>query len=504
MATLPNDLQAECGALACVLASSNGEAERLLDQLSESDFHDIRNVEVFRGLVTLQFDDKPLTTVELFQILKDRASLDEAGGFEYVSQLEDATPSTANFPSFLETVKDRARRREMIEESKEIKRRALDISEPVINRKAAEPMGRIYKPSHLVEFKTSDDADSLIGQRWLCKRGKLLLVAPSGAGKSSLEMQMAISWAVNRDVFGIKSARPLRSVIIGDENDEGDLAEMFQGVCQHLEIQNGSPEFGMLESNLDLFHCPSIGGEQFLSKIERWLLDNPRDIAWLDPLVSYADVDITRQDGAAQFLRRGLSRIAESTGVIWAVIHHTAKTSKDINSKSNWKQSDFQYAGAGSYDLAGWARAAVTLDQVDELTYRLIFPKRGDRAGATHPNGEPTNVVWLRRALKGEGIHWQQVDEPEQKVAEQKEKPLTKPQQIATLNLGTFLNKCPADGEGLRAVIRRLTSWLASKDCPKRSLAQCSHGSLNTAVGLMLENEKLTMTENLYFKGPQA
>jgi 5S rRNA maturation endonuclease (ribonuclease M5) len=361
-----------------------------------------------------------------------------------------------------------------------------------------EPIGRIYKPSQLAAFKVGNDPDSLIGERWLCKRGKLLVVAPSGAGKSSLEMQMAVSWAVNLPIFGITPARALSSVIIGDENDEGDLAEMLQGVCHHLNIQADSPEFNQLEANLDMFHCPAVGGEKFLRTVENWLLEHPKDIAWLDPLVSYADVDITRQDGAAQFLRRGLSRISEKTGVIWAVIHHTPKTSRDPRAKTGWKLADYQFAGAGSYDLAGWARAAITLEQSDERVYRLIFPKRGDRAGATHPNGEPTRVVWLRRAEQGEGIFWQQIDPPEESTAAEGEK---KPSGGRPSKLDALIKL------GLGPVIDKATSPVSKNELAKQIEIYAANNAMDVkrslckqAVEKLVENKALKKTEEGYVK----
>jgi hypothetical protein len=276
------------------------------------------------------------------------------------------------------------------------------------------------------------------------------------------------------------------------------LAEMLQGVCRHLKIETGSPEFNQLESNLDMFHCPAEGGEKFRYTVEKWLLAHPKDIAWLDPLVSYADVDITRQDGAAQFLRRGLSRISESTGVIWAVIHHTPKTSRDPKSKSGWKLADYQFAGAGSYDLAGWARAAITLEQSDEQVCRLIFPKRGDRAGATHPDGTPTRVVWLRRAEKGEGIHWKQIDPPDEPAESGSDRKASggRPNKIAALlaiGLGPIIDKATAP-VSKNELARQIETFAASKDLDV-SFSLCKQ-----AVETLVANKALKKTEAGYEK----
>src|SRR5215831_9109869 len=76
----------------------------------------------------------------------------------------------------------------------------------------------------------ANDPDELIKHRFLCKGGGLLLVGPTGHGKSSLSMQLMIKWALGQSVFGLEPARPLKSLLIQAENDDGDLGEMREGV----------------------------------------------------------------------------------------------------------------------------------------------------------------------------------------------------------------------------------------------------------------------------------
>ena len=56
-----------------------------------------------------------------------------------------------------------------------------------------------------------------------------LFVGQSGIGKSSLAMQMAVSWALGKEVFGIKTVKPLKSLLIQAGNDFGDVSEMLRG-----------------------------------------------------------------------------------------------------------------------------------------------------------------------------------------------------------------------------------------------------------------------------------
>ena len=273
------------------------------------------------------------------------------------------------------------------------------------------PPGRFFTIDDLDSFDSTKDINNRIGNRYLCKGGKWLFAAPSGAGKSSLAVQSLMLFALGRDFFGIKPVRALSSLLVGDENDQGDLAEMFQGTRDFLNLNlfEHPDDFELLRKNLKFWHCPALSGFAFLTEIERELKKSPRDICCLDPLVSFAGVDLTKQDQAAQFLRSGLSRISEETGVIWFIIHHTPKPKERQDGKTRIL-SESQYAGAGSFDLPGWARAVMALEEVQDGVFRLILSKRKKRAGATHPSGEPTTIIWLKQAENG--IHWEQIDPP--------------------------------------------------------------------------------------------
>jgi hypothetical protein len=125
----PHDDYAEAAALGCVLCA-NGEAPELFSQLTSDDFYDARHREVFSALRYLHLDGKPLDCVRLVQWLKDKNRIEEAGGFSYVADLPNQVPSEAAFPTFLETVKDRAIRRAALRDCAEVSRFAVDISVP--------------------------------------------------------------------------------------------------------------------------------------------------------------------------------------------------------------------------------------------------------------------------------------------------------------------------------------------------------------------------------------
>jgi hypothetical protein len=131
------DEAAEAGALACPLGVEPGEARSMIAQMEVEHFHEDHHREIFRAFLALVEDNRPPNVVEVVQYLKDQGRLNEAGGLEYVSRLPDRTHSPAHFPSFLETIKDLAVRRQMVDQAEKLKSLAYDVKTPVDGTTAA-------------------------------------------------------------------------------------------------------------------------------------------------------------------------------------------------------------------------------------------------------------------------------------------------------------------------------------------------------------------------------
>lgn len=286
----------------------------------------------------------------------------------------------------------------------------------------------------LLEFNADSDKNSVLGNRWLCRGGSCLVVGQSGIGKSSLEMQLAILWAIERPAFGICPVKPLKSLIIQAENDLGDTAEMFQGVWKGMKLPGGEqPEvIRQVQKNLAIRRVSSHTGTQFCDLLRRVIDVERPDLVWLDPALAYLGDDISKQSVCSEFFRNGLNPIAEATGVIFMILHHTGKPAKDPKSKSGWTASDFSYEGLGSSDVVNWARAVMVLKKFDENLFELMFPKRGKRAGVRDDKGNFIGgyapSLWLKHADRG--ICWEQVEAPteeEKESVRSKGKKRTKP-----------------------------------------------------------------------------
>ena len=258
-----------------------------------------------------------------------------------------------------------------------------------------------------------NDPAELLKFRYLCRGGGLLLVGPTGIGKSSLSMQAMILWAVGRELFGIKPARPLKSLVVQAENDEGDLAEMRDGVIRGLGLS--AEDVARACENVMVAREDSRSGMAFVQSVLRPLLDRQRpDLLGIDPALAYLGGESSSQKDVGGFLRNMLNPLLHEFGCGCVVVHHTNKpaTGKE---KPDWQGGDFAYLGSGSIEWANWARAVLALRSVgSHSVYELHAGKRGRRLGWKEADGVTTTYAKHIAHAKDPGmICWREADESE-------------------------------------------------------------------------------------------
>jgi RecA-family ATPase len=262
----------------------------------------------------------------------------------------------------------------------------------------------------LDEFMKSmgNDPAELLKHRYLCRGGALLLVGPTGHGKSSLAMQLMIKWALGQAVFGIEPARPIKSLLIQAENDDGDLAEMKAGVFNGLNLTEEEQEGAC--KNVFVTQESSTTGSLLCSDVIEPLLRTIKpDLLWIDPALAYIGSDMNSQKDVGTFLRNYLAPLLTKYNCGAVIIHHTNKISRDPDKQMN----DYTYLGAGSAEWSNWSRAIIALNKTDvDNLYELIAAKRGGRLKWKTADGEsltmkryighskrPDTICWTEMAI---------------------------------------------------------------------------------------------------------
>jgi RecA-family ATPase len=185
--------------------------------------------------------------------------------------------------------------------------------------------------------------ETLLGNRWLCRGGGALVVAPSGQGKSVLTAQASILWACGKPAFGIKPSRPLRSLILQAEDDDGDIQEMGE-IISHLKLNEN--ETRMVDTNTFVEPSNDLCGESLLIAVDQFLTQRPSDLLWINPYSAYLGADVKNSEANNLLLRTGLNPILKKHNCAVILIHHTPKT--NFNGTENYKPSDWMYRGSGS------------------------------------------------------------------------------------------------------------------------------------------------------------
>lgn len=284
-----------------------------------------------------------------------------------------------------------------------------------------------FRITDLTSYPIQNDPNAVIGtkRRFLCKGGSLLIIGPSGAGKSTLMASMATAWSMGRKWNGIDVVKPLRQIVIQAENDQGDIAEMCAGTLFALNRKGKmqKEEFDSLVENLVFVPVSGVTSEDFVAAVERQIIFHAADVVWIDPALSYIGGDISKQEVSSKFFRELIDPMLKRTSAIAIIMHHTGKPSKP-DGKTRFEQSvkELAYSGLGSSDLVNWARAVMVLGPTsDPKVYKLMFSKRGERAGAIDINGqENTDTIHLRQGEKNEGLSWTLCQAPAEDLNELK------------------------------------------------------------------------------------
>ena len=403
--TPPNNVPAERHLLGVLLR----DALPLPSDLKPSDFFEPVHQDIYAAALSLAVDGVPADELTVSQRLREARSPVDAATVSLL--VSDAGASTYR-PEHVDLITDAA----LLREASNAAHNATDPDTLLDHyaRLADKRKGSKAKASHgpqrmdfdyLLTADRKNDPNNILGNRWLCKGGSLLIVGQSGTGKSSLMMQAAVHWALGRDFFGIKPVKPLRSIILQAENDALDCGESLQDVVAGAYLD--SAEIAQLRDHLAIYRDTVSTGTTFTAALKALIIEHKADIVFVDPLLSFAGIDVSDQEQASKFLRHDLAPILLETGAVLVAMHHTGKP-KTSAEKEGHTVADLAYAGLGSSEFTNYFREVAVLFrcQGEEPIYKFGLTKRRGRAGLKDANGKFKNEINIRHSRDEGVIRW--------------------------------------------------------------------------------------------------
>jgi ABC-type transport system involved in cytochrome c biogenesis ATPase subunit len=414
--TPPNNVPAERHLLGVLLR----DALPLPSDLKPSDFFEPVHQDIFSAALSLAVDGVPADELTVSQRLREARSPVDAATVSLL--VSDAGASTYR-PEHVDLITDAA----LLREASNAANNATDPDTLLDHYARLADKRKGSKTRHgpqrmdfdaLLSFERKDDPTTVLGNhRWLCKGGSLLIVGQSGTGKSSLMMQAAVHWCLGRDFFGIKPAKPLRAIVLQAENDAGDISEALQDVIAGAYID--ATERLQLRDALAIYRDTVSTGTTFTKALRDLVVSHQADIVFVDPLLSFAGIDVSDQEQASKFLRHDLAPILLETGAVLVAMHHTGKPKASAD-KEGQTTADLAYAGLGSSEFTNWFREVAVLFrcQGEEPIYKFGLTKRRGRAGLKDHENQFKGEIYIRHAAEKGVIRWEYSQPPSQSATQ--------------------------------------------------------------------------------------
>ena len=249
---------------------------------------------------------------------------------------------------------------------------------------------------------------ALLRDRFLRKGGGLVIVAPSGVGKSTFATGATSYWAAGRDFCGIRPARPLKIGVFQTEDDAEEMGEFRDDLLRQLAEDDFTPEETAQAMSVCYEPVPPKSGPDFCAHLKAVQAARHYDMIVLNPLWAFIGGDMTKNADLGAFLRHGIDPLLKHAdlGCGMVIIHHTNKLKTDNRGRIDLGTTD-AYAGAGGAELTNWARAVLVLQEIGQATPReffLVAAKRGTRLTWTDAEGKPTTRRKISHSASG--IFW--------------------------------------------------------------------------------------------------
>ena len=219
----PQNIEAEISILGCAFLEKTA-LDKVMDEVSEEMFYSEPNQLIYRAMKTLYTNNIPVDSNTVCNELDKNKTLSKVGGVEYIADIIDSVPSTANLNYYIKIVFEKSILRNLIAKSTQIQDECYDEQDSVVDivenaernilsvyndklgrdiRKIQDILPDMQKNMELLaETKTEFtglrtgyyDFDNMT--RGLQKKQVIIVAGRPGCGKSAFALNVALNAAI--------------------------------------------------------------------------------------------------------------------------------------------------------------------------------------------------------------------------------------------------------------------------------------------------------------------
>lgn len=348
---LPQNLDAERSILGSILID-NSKLPIAVKHVSSGDFFLSSNQKIFRRMLAMSEAGAAVDLVTLCEALQSTGDLEAAGGAPYVASLASGMPVAANVEQYARIVKQKAMLRRIVHAGHNLSQHALEDGADLaalqaqfraVVTESAEPMKIVGGNGHLryslQEFLSTEfpSPEHLI-EGIMPRGGSGLLIALPHRMKSWFTTALALGASKAGMILGgkLEVKKPVRTLLIQVEDFPGILQWRMRELATKIPCEPANvsviPRCGL-----------NLPDEKWYAQLLHETVTFKADLVIMDVVRRIFRGDINSPQDTAMFLEQ-IDRLREATDCAVLLVHH-----------ENKKDAEIMQAGAGSYNLPGWA-----------------------------------------------------------------------------------------------------------------------------------------------------
>ena len=128
----PQNIEAEISVLGCGFLEKTA-LDKIMDEVSDDMFYSEANKTIYKAMKALHIEGIPVDVSTICNELDKNKELAKVGGVEYITEIINSVPSTANLNYYIKIIFEKAILRNLIEKSTRIQEDCYNEAEPIVD-----------------------------------------------------------------------------------------------------------------------------------------------------------------------------------------------------------------------------------------------------------------------------------------------------------------------------------------------------------------------------------